>query len=55
MTVHQPSQAFSSAYAMASSKLSRLPSAQATSHLAFDNRGRAATKYGRSLGVQTSP
>jgi hypothetical protein len=44
MTVHQPSQAFSRAYAMASSKPSRLPSAHAASHLASDNRGRVAAK-----------
>ena len=40
----QPPRASSSAYAMASSKPSRLPSAHAAFHLAFDNRVRAAPK-----------
>jgi len=35
---YQPHQAFSSAYAMASSKPSCLPLAHTASHLAFDNR-----------------
>ena len=41
---HQPPQAFSSAYAIASSKPSRRPSAHAASHLASDNCARAAAK-----------
>jgi hypothetical protein len=41
---HQPPQAFSSAYAIASSKPSRRPSAHAASHPASDNCGRAAAK-----------
>jgi hypothetical protein len=41
---HQPPQAFSSAYAIASSKPSRRPSAHAASHLASDNCGRAAAR-----------